>query len=259
MNDIPKGAPVNPTTLQWIPNSGDYFPAPAVKRKDQYGQYDISTPKHLLDTDDNYLAILTTAENRHPQEDQIVEHYARQRAAKLAGTYDPLEDSPIILRDLLPTVMLVVNKVFNKHEVTIGGEKCVEDYVRAMQKHIDFDLVPVLCGKPIVLPLHPLLPKKHRDKVLNAHMETFYKNHDKGMDEIMERMNKAREESNKRKKEQLEREAREHAEKVAAREKARAEKKAIEAAAAAAVTPAAADASTEPAAATGSAATNSEQ
>ncbi len=234
MNEIPKGAPIDPVSLKWIPNSGDYFPAPAVKRKDKYGKYDITTPKHLIDHDENYLAILTTAENRHPQEHEIITHYARQRAAIAAGTFDPMEDSPVLLRDLLPTVLVVVNKVFNKHELVVGGQDVVEKYVRSMQEYIDFDLAPVICGQPAVLPLHPQVPKKHRDPVYDAHMNTYYKGHDKGADDIMKRMQEARDESNRRKKEQLEREKVEHEAKVAARAAAKAAKAAEAAAAKAA-------------------------
>lgn len=220
MDEIPPSGPVDPETLQWRPNQGDYFPKEAVKRRDQYGKFDITTPKHLIDTDEHYVAILTTGENRHPDEDAIIQHYARQQAAKLNGTYDPMEDDPVYLRDLLPTVWVVVNKIFAKHEVLIGGDEAIKNYVKSLQKHIDFDIVPVLCGKVAVLPLHPLLPKIHRDPVFNQHMETYYKNHDKGAKDILDRMIKGREESEKRKAEQAEREAalmREAAEKDAAR------------------------------------------
>lgn len=214
MDEIPDNAPIDKETLKWQPNQGDYFPKQAVKRKDQYGRYDITTPKHLIDYDDNYIAILTTGENRHPDEDAIVEHYARQLAGKKDGTYDPMEDDPVYIRDLLPTVWVVVNKIFTKHEVTLGGEECIRKYVKSLQEHIDFDIVPALCGKVVILPLHPLLPKVHRDPVFNQHMQSFYKQHDKGAQDILERMVKAREESTKKRVEQLEKEAKVHGDHV---------------------------------------------
>jgi len=200
--------------FEWQPGQGDYIPKGAVKRKDQYGKYDITTPKHLIDYDDNYIAVLTTGENRHPDEEAVIEHYARQLAGKKDGTYDPMEDSPVFLRDLLPTVWVVVNKVFTKHEVTLGGDEAIKKYVKSLQQHIDFDIVPALCGKVVILPLHPLLPKEHRDPVFNQHMQSFYRQHDQGAQEILERMVKAREESTKKKVEQFEREAAQHGDHV---------------------------------------------
>jgi len=202
------------SAIDWTPGQGDYMPKGAVKRKDEYGRFDITTPKHLIDYDDNYIAVLSTGENRHPNEDEMIEHYARQLAGKKNGTYDPMEDTPVYIRDLLPTVWVVVNKVFTKHEVTMGGDAVIKKYVKSLQQHIDFDIVPALCGKVVVLPLHPLLPKEHRDPVFNQHMQSFYKQHDEGAQDILNRMVKAREESTKQKVEQFEREAAEHGDHV---------------------------------------------
>lgn len=98
--------------------------------------------------------------------------------------------------------------------MTLGGEAAIQKYVKSLQEHIDFDIVPALCGKVVILPLHPMLPKMHRDPVFNQHMQSFYKNHDKGAQDILERMVKAREDSEKRTVEQLEKEAAEHGDHV---------------------------------------------
>ncbi len=186
-----------------MPTPGeDYFAKPPTKRRNAQGQFDITTPPGLLDKDTNYVAVLTTGENRHPDEDAIIEHYARQLAAKREGTYNPLEDAPVILRDLLPTLFLVVNKVFHKDEVTVGGNTVIKEYVDKLKRHIDFDIIPVMCGKPIVLPLHPNVPVEHRDPIFNAQMQSFYKQHDKGAKDMLDRIIRAREESEKKMEEQ---------------------------------------------------------
>lgn len=201
--DAPVKAPSTaaPPT-EFVPGTGMYTPQPATKRKNKFGKYDITTPSSLMDREQNYVAVLTAGENRHPNEDEILEHFARQFAAKKEGTYDPLEDPPVVLRDLLPTVFVVVNKVFSQHEIVIGGEARIKDYVEKLKDHIDFDIIPVMCGQPQILPLHPLVPVKHRDPIFNAQMEGFYKQHDKSAKEILERVIAAQEESKKKIEEQ---------------------------------------------------------
>jgi hypothetical protein len=190
------------------PGFGTYFAKPPSKRKNERGEYDITTPKNLLDWHENYVAVLSTGENRHPEEEQIIDHYARQLIAKKAGTYNPLEDAPVVLYDILPTIFVVVNKVFSFHEITIGGgDKVIKDYVQKLiQAGIDVDILPVQCGKVMVLPLHRNVPAQHRDPLFNAQMQTFYKRHDKGAADMMERIVKAREEGEKKMEEQRKRE-----------------------------------------------------
>lgn len=198
--------PAGADVPRYQPGSGNYFPKPPTKRRDKLGKYDIRTPKALIDKEENYVAVLTTGENRHPNEDEIIEHYARQQVAKKADTYNPLEDPPVVLRDLLPTLFVVVNKVFTQHEIVVGGEQRIIDYIEKLKEHVDLDLIPVMCGEVQVLPLHPLTPVKHRDPIYNAQMEGFYKQHDKSAKELIDRVVAAQEESNAKMEEQKKKE-----------------------------------------------------
>jgi hypothetical protein len=181
------------------PGFGEYFSKPPIKRKDKLGRYDVTTPKHLIDTNDNYAAVISTIENRHPDEQLLIEHYAKQLVAQKEGTYDPLEDPPVILRDLLPTLGVVVNKVFTKDEVIAGGgDVVIKQYVQKLKDYVDIDIIPVLCGRPIILPYSFKLPAEHRDPLYNAQMQTFYKRNEQSAAELVERIENARADAKKR-------------------------------------------------------------
>lgn len=167
------------------PGMGNYVSKPPAKRKDQYGKYDVKTPKHLLNLEDNYVTVLTTGENRHPDEMKIIEHYARQKAAQLAGTYNSLEDPPVVLRDLLPNMFVVVNRTFTRHEITLGGLDVIKQYVKSLSQSVDFDIVPHQCGEVLVLPLHQNVPMQYRDPVMNAQMQANYKRSDDDRQRIL--------------------------------------------------------------------------
>lgn len=181
---------------------GVYMPEPAAGRKNAYGKYDITTPKGMIDYDDNYVAVVTAGENRNPQENELIEHYARQLAGKINGTYDPIEDPPVVLRDLLPTVFVLINKVFTKHEVDIGGKEVIQKYQEDLAAAgIDFDIIPITCGRQaLLLPLHALTPKQHRDKFYDAQMQGWYKQHTAEAKALMNRVAAAQKEAAEREK-----------------------------------------------------------
>lgn len=195
-SSLAQALPPEGGSAKYEPGSGNYFPQPPGKRKDKYGKYDVTTPKALLDKEDNFVTVLTVAENRHPNEDEMIEQYARQRVGMKDGTWDPLEDPPIVMRDLLPTLAFVVNKTFTQQEVMAGGgEAVISAYVKELAKHIDFDIVPVMCGQPCIFPVHPLTPMQHRDPIYNQQMQGFYKQHDKSARELLDRVNNAQKEA----------------------------------------------------------------
>jgi hypothetical protein len=191
---------------KWKVGQGTIFNKPPIKRKNKLGEYDVMTPEKLMTRNQiNGVAVITTAENRHPEEQQLIEHYARQQAAKLAGTYNPLEDPPVFLEDLLPRCVFVVNKVFTEQEILLGGQAAIDKYIEELKEFIDLDIISLPMGKPLIAPLHPKIPREHRDKIYNAQMQSYYKNLDGGAEDLMKRVVAAQAEA-KAKREEVEKE-----------------------------------------------------
>jgi hypothetical protein len=171
-----------------VPGTNVVMAKPPVKRRNRLGQYDIETPDHLLDTRENFTTVLTLVENRHPDEAKILEHYAEQYVLKREGKYNPLEDPPVMLDDLLPRIAIVVNKTFSEKQIILKGEQVVKEYVDKLKAFVDVDIISVPCGKPLIYPQHITAPREYRDKIFNAQMSTFYKKLDKGAEDLLKRV-----------------------------------------------------------------------
>ena len=141
-----------------------------VAKKTPKGRYDVSTPDGMLDRREHYVAVVSTLENRHPDEESILEHYAQQYVAKKGGTYNPIEDPPVDLSDLVPTVCVVINRIFREDEALSDGSSKVKAYVEQLAKKTDMDVVPVICGRPFHLPLHALCTFKYKDEAIDQIM-----------------------------------------------------------------------------------------
>ena len=170
----------------------DVFAAPATKHLLGKNKFDVRTPEGMFDHDEQYIAVVRTIENRHPDEDRILNHFAMQYIARRDGTYDPINDPPVVLSDLVPTCVVIVDKIFSRDDA--GAEQnVVGKYVKKLATKTDLDIVPVYMGKPFNVPLHALTAFKYKDKVMDQIMSEFYESREESASEILSRVEADRE------------------------------------------------------------------
>lgn len=150
---------------------------------------DLKTPKYLMaeDPDEQFIAVVRTIENRHPDQDRILQHFALQYTKRMNGTYDPIEDPPVVLSDLLPTMVVVIDRIFGKDEVS-GEMRPISEYCKKLHDVTEMDVFPAYVNRPFTLPLPPDMQFQYKDPILNQIMSEFYEGQHDGASEIVERM-----------------------------------------------------------------------
>lgn len=141
-----------------------------------------------------HVAVLSWIENRHPNEDQIVRHYIKQQQAREEGTYNPIEDPPVVLSDLVPKLVVKVSRCFSRAEAEIG---VVDRYMKKLHAKHDMNMVPLECGKLQVLPVSDMTRGTYRNAALQQQMNAFYDNHERSAEGIMRRLEQDKEEGQK--------------------------------------------------------------
>lgn len=170
-----------------MPGKPDRFAPEPLKHRLGKNKFDVRTPESMSNREDQYVVVLRTIENRHPDEDRMLQHYALQYVARREGTYNAIEDPPIILSDLTPTVCVVIDRVFSRDEAGSENQE-VGKYVKKLAALTDFDVVPVYMGRPFSLPLHPTTAFKYKDQVMDSIMREFYESRQESASEILDRV-----------------------------------------------------------------------
>lgn len=136
----------------------------------------------------HHTAIISYVENRHPHEDQIVDHYVRQELARRDGTYDPLEDPPVDLRQIIPTIALKVTRTFTTEEATNNDGKAVRDYCERLHRATDWNILPLECGKAQPLPVSDYIEGVYKNAALQQQMDAFYKQRKQANEGVLNRI-----------------------------------------------------------------------
>uniref|UniRef100_A0A6C0IUH1 Uncharacterized protein n=1 Tax=viral metagenome TaxID=1070528 RepID=A0A6C0IUH1_9ZZZZ len=186
---IPEKPPVEPPKeiYDGLPGKPDFIAQPTQRHRLDKNKFDVRTPKDLCDPEEQFIVVLRSIENRVPDEDRLLQHYALQHMARKNGTYNPIEDPPVVLTTLLPTVCVVVDKVFTQHEAT-SDEKPVAKYVKKLAARTDFDVIPAYMNRPFSLPLPASTQFVYKDKMINQIMTEFYENQQESASEILDRI-----------------------------------------------------------------------
>ena len=161
---------------------GSHVAAPPTSR-------DPCTPGNLL-SKAHAWAVVSWIENRHPDEDAIMEHYYSQWKAKREGKYDPFEDPPVNLSDLVPKMALVVSRTFTASEVESDNGRTMQSYMEDLHRQTDLNIIPLECGKPQPFPISDRVRGIYKDVALQQTMDSFYSGQNKGAEDIMQRMEK---------------------------------------------------------------------
>lgn len=130
-------------------------------------------------SDKHYVAVVAYLENRHPDEEAILEHYYRQWAMKREGTYDPLEDPPVLLGDIVPKIALSVTRTFTKAEIKNDGGKSAQKWLHALHDATDMNIVPLTCGSAQPFPISDRVRGIYKSDTLQGVMDKFYDNLEK--------------------------------------------------------------------------------
>lgn len=180
-----------PTPLE---DRKDIMPEPAIKHRLDQGKYDVETPEKLRSPHQSqYIAVIRSIENRHPDEDRILQHYYLQYVARKEGTYNPIDDPPVVLSDLLPTVCVVIDRVFSFDDVQGDGLSRLKKYVKQIATHTDMDVIPVTMNKAFHLPLHPSTAFKYKHKLVDQIMHEWHESHQESASDILSRIERDRE------------------------------------------------------------------
>jgi hypothetical protein len=136
----------------------------------------------------HHIAIVSYVENRHPLEDQIVDHYVRQELARRDGTYDPIEDPPVDLRQIIPTLTLKVTRTFTKQEAEFNDGAAVREYITRLHSATDWNILPLECGKGQPLPVSDYIAGVYKNAALQQQMDAFYKQRKQGGESVLSRI-----------------------------------------------------------------------
>lgn len=178
------------------PGFGTYMAAGPQERRDDHGRLTCDTPDHLKGMERNGIALITTVENAHPDQERLLEHWARQEAARRDGTYNPLKDRPVYLSQLAPTVLIQVNRVFSQQEAGFLGKQGIAEELQKLKEFNDYDNVPIYCGKPYYFPIpRDVEGAQYRDELLQSQMETFAARTKQDAQDIAARIEKNRAEA----------------------------------------------------------------
>lgn len=170
-----------------LPGKADYINMPQQKHRLGATKFDVRTPADMCDPDEQYILVFRTIENRVPDEDRILQHYALQYIARQNGTYNPIEDPPVTLTSLLPTVCIVPDRVFSKDEAT-SDLKPVQRYVKKLAYSTDLDVIPHYMNKPCTLPIPDTAQVKYKDKIMDQFMTEFYESQQESASAILDRV-----------------------------------------------------------------------
>ena len=180
--------PLKPFTSKDLPGNPDVLPD-QLKKPLKGDKYDVETPVDLrAPHNSQYVAVVRTIENHHPDEDRILQHYYLQYVARREGTYDPIEDPPVVLSTIMPTACVIIDRVFSYDEIEGDGLKRLEKYVQRMASRTDFDVVPVKMGKPFHVPLPLETNFKYKHHVIDQIMSEWYESHQESASEILARV-----------------------------------------------------------------------
>lgn len=176
-----------------IPNNPDFLPTdfpPVKSTKLKDGRYDVQTPDELrAPRDSQYVAVVRTIENHHPDEDQILQHFYLQYVARREGTYNPIEDPPVVLSDIMPTAVVIIDRVFSKDEVDgPQGQEMLQKFVRKVAERTDFDVCPFRLNLPNQVPLPKSTKFKYKHKMIDQIMSEWYESHEESASEILARV-----------------------------------------------------------------------
>lgn len=171
---------------------GTFLSSTPFKHKMAKNKFDVQTPENMSNRDEHYIAVIRTIENRHPDEDRILQKYALQYVARREGTYNPIEDPPVTLSDIVPSTVVVIDKIFSRDDCA-GGNKEVEKYIKKMAQRTDLDVIPVYMNKPFALPLSPTHTWQYKDHFINQIMGEFYESREESASEILDRVDADRE------------------------------------------------------------------
>lgn len=139
----------------------------------------------------HWVAVLSYMENRHPEEDRVLAKYWRQWLAKKEGRYDPIEDPPVYLSEIVPKLVVKCSRTFSRDEYETEG--FVEKYVRSLHARTDMTIVPVLCGRLQVFPVSDMARGKYHNEALEQTMRNFYDNQEKSASEIADKLEREQE------------------------------------------------------------------
>jgi hypothetical protein len=171
----------------------DKVPEPAGKHVLGVGKYDIQTAEKLrAPHQSQYVAVIRTIENHHPDEDRILQHYFLQYVARKEGRYNPIDDPPVVMGDIIPTICVVIDRVFSFDEVQGDGLNRLKNYVKSVATNSDMDVVPVTMNKAFHLPLHPGTAFKYKHKVIDQIMSEWHESHEESASDILSRIERDR-------------------------------------------------------------------
>lgn len=179
-----------PAIITRVPGNPDLAPPPMVNNRLKDGRYDVETPDNLrAPRESQHVAVIRTIENRHPDEDRILNHFFMQYVARREGRYNPVEDPPVILSTILPTACVIIDRVFSKDEVDGNeGLKRIEKYVKSIAATTNLDVVPVRMNKPFHVPLPLSTNFKYKHAVIDQIMSEFHESQEESSREIMSRV-----------------------------------------------------------------------
>jgi hypothetical protein len=171
-----------------LPGKPDRFAPTPNKHRLGQNKFDVQTPEGMGNRDEQYIAVIRTIENRHPDEDRLLQKYALQYVARQNNTYNPIEDPPVVLSELLPTCVVVIDRIFSRDEANADENRAIKKYVKKLADRTDLDVVPVYVTKPFHVPLHPMTTFKYKDKVIDQIMHEFYESQQESASEILDRV-----------------------------------------------------------------------
>lgn len=167
----------------------DVTPGRPVRHVIKGGKYSVATPENMRAPHrEQYICVLRTIENRHPDEDAILAHYFAQYVARRENKYNPIEDPPVVLTDILPTCAVILDRVFSFDDVQGDGKKKLEAYIKRMADKTDFDVIPVMMNMPFHLPLSADVAFKYKNKVIDQIMEEWHESHEESASDILARV-----------------------------------------------------------------------
>jgi hypothetical protein len=146
----------------------------------------LKAPEEFLSAD-HYIAIVAYLDARHPDEEVILEHWARQQAAKKAGTYNPIEDPPVDLRQLRPQLAVQVLRTFSVADAMLDDGKMIRDYVSNYSKRTDYNVLSLQCGYAQPLPIPDTVRGQYKEEMMNQFMKGFYDGQEAARKNIIQR------------------------------------------------------------------------
>jgi hypothetical protein len=159
------------------------------------GKYETHTPAEFLRHDECAVATVEWIVNYHPQRDEVLEHRVQQLLAMRDGKYNPLEDPPVILDEIIPTVLVRAVRTFTLQQAQFKDGETVKNFAKKLNVTAGWNVLNVDCGAPMILPLSDLVRGEYADPALQQQMTAFYESRQKGVDDIRHRIELDRKEA----------------------------------------------------------------